>query len=132
MPSADIAPLMATLGSAPRIVVEGLLHRLELASLELKDVRAHAATTAIVAGIAGAFALLGGMAANLAIAALVWAREDRGLILGLLAIGYLIGAAAFGWWSRNRLKSWQPLAETRDQIREDCSCLQRYLSAKSP
>ncbi len=118
--------------SNSRIIVEGLLHRGELASLELSDARSHFAMTGAVAGVAGALALLCGLTGTLALAALVWERGDRAVILGLVALGYLLGAGALGWWLAIRLRSWRPLAETRYQLKEDCECLNQYLSAKAP
>jgi uncharacterized membrane protein YqjE len=107
------------------------MHRSELASLEFRDARAHLATTGAVAAVVGALFLLAGMTGTLAIAALVWERGDRALILGLIALGYVLGAAALWWWVAARLRSWNPFAETRYQMREDCACLNQNLSANS-
>ncbi len=119
-------------GSATRIILEGLMHRGELANLELRDARSHIATTGVVVGVAGALALLGGLAGTLAIAALVWERADRALILGLVGLGYLLGAGALGWWAAVRVRSWRPFAETRYQLQEDCACLSQSLPTRSP
>jgi uncharacterized membrane protein YqjE len=112
----------------PRIVVEGLMHRGELAGLELREARKHITATAVAAGIASALVLLGGFAGTFAIAAAVWDSPKRGLILGLLTLAYFAGAAGIAWWTARRLKAWRPFAETVYQIREDCSCLHQHLS----
>jgi uncharacterized membrane protein YqjE len=107
------------------------MHRGELAGLELREARAHLAVTGAAAAIAGALVLLGGVAGTLAIAAAVWDRGDRGAILGLVTLVYLLCAAALGWWAARRLRCWQPLAETLRQLKEDCSCLHHFLTVNS-
>jgi uncharacterized membrane protein YqjE len=111
--------------------MEGLMHRGELAALELREARTHAAVTGAVAAIAAALVLLAGIAGTFAIAASVWERSDRGLILGLVTLAYLLGAAALGWWTARRFRSWQPLCDTFRQLKEDCSCLHDYLAGNS-
>jgi uncharacterized membrane protein YqjE len=127
MPLETPSPPLAALGPTPRIVVEGLMHRSELASIELKEARVQAASTGIIAALAAALLLLGGFAGTFAIAACVWHREDRGLILGLAALAYLLGAGALGWWTVHRINSWHPLAESRRQVQEDFVCLHQFL-----
>jgi uncharacterized membrane protein YqjE len=122
------SPHLAEPGSVPRVVVEALMHRGELASVELREARLHAARTAAAAALAGALLLLGGFAGTFAVAAAVWGREDRGLILGLLALAYVAGAAALGFVASRRLSSWQPFAETFRQLHEDCAFLHRTLA----
>jgi uncharacterized membrane protein YqjE len=112
----------------PRILVEGLMHRGELATLELREARTHVAFTAVIAGAAVALVLLGGFAGTFAIAAAVWERANRGAILGLVTLAYFLGAVALAWCLARRLKSWRPFAETIYQLREDSSCLHHHLS----
>jgi uncharacterized membrane protein YqjE len=131
IPTEEPAPSLSALGSASRIIVEGLLHRGELAALELREARTHAVATGAIAAVGVGFALFFGLAGTLVIAALVWESEYRVLILSLVALSYLIGAVAFGWWAYRRLRSWRPLGEIRRQLEEDCLCVQQYLSAKS-
>jgi uncharacterized membrane protein YqjE len=123
---ASASPL-SFLGPAPRIVLEGLMHRSQLATLEMTEARDHAARTALIGLLAGVGALLAGFAALLTLAALVWHRDDRGLILGLATLVIVIGAGALGAWAAHRLRTWQPLAETRRQLREDRICLENLL-----
>ncbi len=124
--SAESASPFAALGPAPRIVLEGISHRGELATLELAEARNHATVTAVFAALAAALALLGGFAGTFTIAALVWDRDDRGLILGLVTFVYLLGAGTLAWFAANRLKTWRPLAETRHQLGEDYLCIRRF------
>jgi uncharacterized membrane protein YqjE len=124
----DSSPPVAAPGSVQRVVVEALMHRGELISVELREARAHAARTAVAALLAAALLLLGGFAGTFAVAAAVWNREDRGMILGLLTIAYLAGAVALGFVAARRLRSWQPFAETFRQFHQDCTCLHESLS----
>jgi len=132
MHAASPAPPLAALSSTPRIVLDGLAHRGQLASLELAEARNHATLTTVLAVLAAALILLAGFAATFTLAALVWQREDRGLILGLVTLAYIVGAAALGWLAVNRLTTWRPLAETRHQLSEDYSCLRQFLPTATP
>jgi uncharacterized membrane protein YqjE len=115
-------PLTAP-GATSRVVVEALIHRGELASVEFKEARVHGTRTAILVGLSCALLLLGGFCGTFAIAAAVWDRPDRGMILGLVTVAYLAGAGAMGFVAARRLKTWQPFTETARQFREDCSCV---------
>ncbi|MBL9187087.1 MAG: phage holin family protein [Opitutaceae bacterium] len=129
MNAASADPLTSVLGPAARIVVEGLAHRGELAALEFAEARDHVVKSAAVMLGATACALLTGFAGTFAIAALVWQREDRGLILGLVTLAYALGAAGLGLLAARRLRAWRPLAETRHQLGEDCACVRDMLPA---
>jgi uncharacterized membrane protein YqjE len=122
MVSSPHSPL-AEPGATARVVVESLMHRGELASVELKEARRHGARTAAVLAISCVFLLLGGFTGTVALAAAVWNREDRGLILGLVGLGYVLAAASLGYFASRRLKSWQPFEETRRQFHADCACV---------
>lgn len=127
--SAASAGIFTALGPAPRIILEGLAHRGELAALELVEARNHAAATTLIAILAGVLTLLGGFAGTFAIAAAVWDRDDRALILGLVTLAYFLGVGALGWWIARRLRTWHPLSETRRQLGQDGACLKGFLPA---
>jgi uncharacterized membrane protein YqjE len=112
-----------TPGSAPRVVVEALAHRSELAALELREAQEHGLRTALFLGVAAVLALLGGFAANLAIAAAVWNRGDRASILAAVTAGYLVVAGALAYVGSRRLRTWHPFSETCRQFHEDCACI---------
>lgn len=124
--TAESTSPLPELGPAPRIILEGLSHRGELATLELTEARNHATVTAIFTALAAALVLLAGFAGTIAIAALVWHRDDRGLLLSLVTFIYLLGAGAFAWLAANRLKTWSPLTETRHQLGEDYVCIRQF------
>ena len=120
--SVENAPPLAALGATPRIVLEGLSHRGELATLELAEARNHAALTAVFAALSCALVLLAGFAGTFA----VWHRDDRGLILSLVTFVYLLGAGILAWCVTKRLKTWRPLSETRHQLSEDYTCIRQF------
>jgi UPF0716 family protein affecting phage T7 exclusion len=57
----------------------------------------------------------------------VWSRPDRGLILGILTLAYVVASAVLGFIAARRLGTWQPFAETRRQLGEDAACLRDAL-----
>jgi uncharacterized membrane protein YqjE len=108
-----------------RVVLNGLAHRGELAAVETGEARDHLTTTIILGAGVFALALLAGMALTFAVAASVWHRDDRGLILGLLTFGYVLTATGLAWGLVRRLRAWHPLHETRRQLREDGKCIEK-------
>ncbi len=113
---------------ATRIVLHGLRHRGELATLETSEAGAHLAVSVCLGVGVAVLALLTGFAFTFAFAAAVWHRDDRGLILAALTLGYLLVAIGLGWGLVRRLRRWQPWAETRRQLDEDGACLEKLLS----
>jgi uncharacterized membrane protein YqjE len=116
-------------GSVPRVVVEALMHRGELASIELEEAKIHSARTGIAIALCGILLLLGGFTATFAVAAAVWHRDDRGLILGVLTLAYFLGAGALAFVASRRIRDWQPFSETCRQFHEDCACIQKSITS---
>jgi uncharacterized membrane protein YqjE len=112
---------------ATRVVLAGLVHRGELAAVETGEARDHLTTSIIVGACVFVFTLLAGMAFTFAIAAAVWHRDDRGLLLGLLTLGYVLVGAGLAWGLVRRIRAWRPLREIRRQLREDGKCLENLL-----
>jgi uncharacterized membrane protein YqjE len=108
--------------------VDALVHRGELAALELAEARQYGVRTVLISVISVAFVLLAGTAATFAVAAAVWDRPDRGMILSLLALGYFTASVLFALVAARRLRDWQPFAETARQLREDCACIQEIVN----
>ncbi|HEY1791666.1 MAG TPA: hypothetical protein VGG34_02005 [Opitutaceae bacterium] len=120
---------LAAPGAAPKVVIEALLHRGELLSLELAEARSQGMRVVALVVFCGAFMLLAGFAATIALAAEVWRNPDRGMILGLAALACLVVSAALGYAAARRLGAWQPFAESVRQFHADCLCLRDTLSA---
>lgn len=119
-------------GPAARIALGGAGHRAELAAIELGEARDHLAGSFALGLGATVLAVLGGFALNLALAAAVWHRDDRGLILLGLAFAQLAAAVAAAVFCARRVHRWRPLAETRRQLREDRECLQNLMPSSDP
>jgi uncharacterized membrane protein YqjE len=130
-PKAPRFPL-AEADAVPRVVAEALLHRAELASLEFDEAKGHAGVTATLTALASVLLLLAGFTATLAIAASVWAREDRGIILGSLALAYLVAASALWFLVARRFKTWVAFPDTRDQFHQDCACIHAVATSLRP
>lgn len=114
-------------GPATRVVLTGLRHRGELAAIEAGEAGGHLAGSLALGLGSVVFALLGGVAINLALAASVWHREDRGLVLAIVAVTELLLAVLAALLVARRLRHWRPLAETRRQLGADCNCIQDLL-----
>jgi uncharacterized membrane protein YqjE len=119
---------LGQIGPALKTLLAASFHRGELASLELGEACDHLFISATLGFGAAALILLGGFAGTFTVAALVWDRPDRGLILGLLAAGYLLAGGGFGWFAARRIRSWRPLEETCRQLNRDHECLQAVLT----
>lgn len=104
------------------------MHRGELAALELTEARDFCVRTSVMIGISVALVLLGGFAVTFAVAAAVWNRPDRGMILSLLALAYFAVSGGFAFFAARRLNAWQPFSETTRQLREDCACIQEMIN----
>jgi uncharacterized membrane protein YqjE len=118
-------------GSTPRVVVEALIHRGDLLAVELKEARVHGLRTAITVGISSVFLLLAGFSGTFALAAAVWQRNDRGLILTLVTLGYLAISGILAYIAARRLTTWHPFSETVRQFHEDCECVQDIIKESS-
>jgi uncharacterized membrane protein YqjE len=116
-------------GSTPRVVVEALTHRGELASVELKEASQHGSRTAILAGVSGVLLLLGGFSATFALGAAVWDSPHRGLILGLVTLAYLVAAGALAFVAARRMRTWKPFSESARQFRADCACIHEIINS---
>lgn len=84
--------------------------------------------SALLAAAAGALTLLAGFALTLLAAALVWSNPHRewwlaGFTLFYIAIAGFTAAALV-----RRLREWEPLAETQNQLHQDCECLRTLLT----
>jgi uncharacterized membrane protein YqjE len=116
-------------GAAPRVIVEALVHRGELAALELKEAHAYGVRTAVMTGASAGLLLLGGFAGTFALAAAVWDRPDRGMILSLATLAYLLASGAFAFVASRRLRDWQPFTETTRQFHADCACIKELVTS---
>jgi len=127
MSNSSTEPPLASVGlsqiiPATKILIDALLHRGELAAVELVEAREQVFTTMLFGIAAVTLTLLGGFAVTLCLAAAIWERPDRVLILGLVGLVYLVGSGLLLWLCTRRLHAWRPLKETRKQLSLDRSC----------
>ncbi|HET7537637.1 MAG TPA: phage holin family protein [Candidatus Didemnitutus sp.] len=125
MPHPHIPPA----GVALSLLVEGSVHRAELAVLELSEARGHVTRSLLLAAGTGTLVLLAGFALTLLIAALVWASPQREWWLAGIALVYVLAAVLAAVALRRRLQLWRPLAEIQHQLSQDCACLRQLLSS---
>jgi uncharacterized membrane protein YqjE len=111
------------LGEGTRVIVEGLGHRAELAAIELAEARSVLAASAVLLAVSVGLLLLAGATLTVALAAAVWNTPYRIPILALIGIVYAVGAMAFLFAARRRLRRWEPFGEISAQLRKDARCL---------
>ena len=110
-------------GPVLRAMLDGVGHRVQLALLEVSELRDKIASSLVLGLAALVLSLLGGIALTFAIAASIWHREDRGLWLGLLTLVYFLAAGVLATVMTKRLKRLEFLPETSRQLNEDRLCL---------
>ena len=118
--------------TVPSVVAEALVHRAELASLELEEAKRHGMVTVVLTAVASGLLLLAGFTSTFALAACVWTREDRGVILSCVALAYLLAAVSLGLFVVRRLRTWVAFPETCKQFREDCACIHGLATSPRP
>lgn len=120
-------PLPAGASSYLQLLLKALRHRGQLAALETSEAGAHLMGTILAAIGAFCLMLLTGFTITFAIAAAVWHLEERGWILGGLALVYLAVAVLLSFRIHRRMSTWRPLASTRRQLGEDCDLLSEII-----
>lgn len=120
-------PRLPPVGAALSLLAEAAGNRFTLAGLELEEAREHALRSLLLGVTAGLFALLGGMALTLLLAALVWNAPHREWWLAALTVFDLGVAGVALTVLRRRLRQWRPLAETQNQLQRDQQCLTTLL-----
>ena len=127
----SISPLanvgLSQIVPALKVFLEAGVHRGELAALELSQVSEYAFLTVTAWLAAVGFVLLGGFAGTFMLAAMVWDRPDRTMILGLITLIYFLCAGLFVYVTVARAKKWRPFCEIRRQLHNDNQCLQAIL-----
>jgi uncharacterized membrane protein YqjE len=116
-------PLMTWKGFARRLLAVGE-NRLELLTLEVQEGREHLLVAFLLAGGVAAFGLLACMTLTAVIVVSLWAWSPVAVFL--ILTGVYGGAAAY--FCRQlivRLRNWQTLPATLDQLRKDRACLEK-------
>jgi uncharacterized membrane protein YqjE len=119
------------LGATSRRFVQRLLtlgaNRLELLAVEVQQERELLLHAVLLALGVAVFGLLAALTLTAAIVVLLWAYSPVAVLLTLTG---LYGVAAIGLCRRltNRLRDWQTLPATLDQLRKDRACLENILT----
>jgi len=102
-------------------------NRLELLTVEMQEGREHLLHACLLALGIATFGLLAGLTLTAAIVVLLWSWSP---VLVLLLLTALYGAAGVCLYRRltGRLRAWQTLAATLEQIRKDRECLEKFLT----
>jgi uncharacterized membrane protein YqjE len=102
-------------------------NRLELLAVEVQEERERHLQAILLAFGVAAFGLLAGLTLTAAIVVLLWAWSPVAVLLILTA---LYAAAGIFLYQRlvGRLRNWQMLSATLDQLRKDRACLEKILA----
>ena len=111
---------------AQRVVTIGE-NRLELLTVELQEERARLLRAILLALGVAAFGLLAGIALTAATVVWLWAYSPVAVLLTWTG---LYGAAGVCLYRRltGRLRDWQTLSASLDQLRKDRACLEKILA----
>jgi len=125
----SILPGLGRLQSSASVLVRGIDHRAELASLELSEAkdRAIGFSGLLVAGIVTA--LLTGFALDIFVAALWWDTPHRLLAIGILVVVQAVVAVIAFARGFKQVKLWHPLFQTINQLKKDTQCLRDLLTS---
>ena len=102
-------------------------NRLELLTVEVQEEREHLLHAVLSALGVAAFGLLAGITLSAAIAVWLWSYSPLAILLSLTV---LYGAAGVCLCRRltGRLRGWQTLSASLDQLRKDRACLEKTLA----
>jgi len=111
---------------AGRLITTGE-NRLELLIVEVQEERERLLHAFLLALGVAAFGLLAGLTLTAAIVYLLWADSP---VVVLLTLTGLYGVAGVCFYRRltGRLRAWQTLSATLDQLRKDRECLEKALA----
>jgi uncharacterized membrane protein YqjE len=102
-------------------------NRLELLTVEMQEERDRLLQAVLMAFGVVACGLLGGLTLTAAVVVLLWAYSP---VAVLLILTVLYGAAGIGLGQElsRRLRDWQTLSASLDQLRKDRVCLEQLLA----
>ena len=102
-------------------------NRLELLTVEVQEGREHLLRALLLALGVAAFGLLAGLTLTGAIVVCLWAWSPVAVLLILTGL-YGAAAVCLGWRLAGRLRDWQTLPASLDQLRKDRLCLEKTLA----
>ena len=102
-------------------------NRLELLTLEVQEERERLLHAFLLALGVAAFGLLAGMTFTAAITVWLWAYSPVAVLLTLTGL-YGAAVVCLGRRLTGRLRDWQTLSASLDQLRKDRACLEKILA----
>jgi uncharacterized membrane protein YqjE len=102
-------------------------NRLELLAVEVQEERERHLQAILLAFGVAAFGLLAGLTLTAAIVVLLWAWSPVAVLLILTAL-YAVAGIFLYRRLVGRLRNWQMLSATLDQLRKDRACLEKILA----
>jgi uncharacterized membrane protein YqjE len=102
-------------------------NRLELLAVEVQEERERHLQAILLAFGVAAFGLLAGLTLTAAIVVLLWAWSPVAVLLILTALYAAAGIFVYRMLVV-RLRNWQMLSATLDQLRKDRACLEKILA----
>jgi uncharacterized membrane protein YqjE len=122
----SMVPLVATGKRFAQRLLTVLENRLALLCIEVQEERERLLHAVLVALGVATFGLLAAIALTAAVVVLLWPHSPAAV---LLTLSGLYAAAAVYLYRRlaQRLRDWQNLPATFDQLRKDRACLETHL-----
>ena len=101
-------------------------NRLELLSVEVQEGRDRLIQDLLLALAVAGFAMIALLAGSAALVVLFWTSSALMVLLVLMVVYGAVGVALFVHLNR-RLRAWQALSATLDQIRKDRQCMDQWI-----
>ena len=125
--TASARNLKAAASQFGRRLLTVLENRLELLTVEVQEERERFLQNLLLALGVAVFALLAGLCVTAALVVLFWTRAPLTVLL-VLTVLYAGAALALGRLLARRLREWQTLSASLDQLRKDRQCLDQILT----
>lgn len=101
-------------------------NRLELLSLEVQEGRDRLIQDFLLALAVAGFAMIALLAGSAALVVVFWPYSTLSVLLGLMTVYGAVGVGLFLHLNR-RLKAWQALSASLEQLRKDRQCLDHLI-----
>ncbi len=119
--------MLADLPLYVRVALRGLRHRSELAGIELGEARDRLLIALLLLLGAALLALLAGGVLTLFVAAAFWDTAYRLHAIAILGLCHIAGAGICFLRFRQLLRTWDPFALTKEQLRQDAACIETLM-----
>lgn len=101
-------------------------NRLELLSVEVQEGRDRLIQDFLLALAVAGFAMIALLAGSAALVVMFWPYSALAVLLGLMTVYGAVGVGLFVHLNR-RLRAWQVLSASLEQLRKDRQCLDHFI-----